>query len=197
MAPTAVHSVIRSARSAALRHDSDGALVEAFVRRRDEAAFEALLRRHGPMVLGVCRAVLPNEADAEDAFQATFLVLARKAASVRDAASVCAWLHGVAYRTALRARTDFTRRRKHEGQVTPPEATPPQDLTWREVQRVLHEEMVRLGEGYRAPLVLCYLQGKTQDEAARLLGLPRGTLKGRLERGRAMLRKRLERRGLA
>ncbi|HKB39053.1 MAG TPA: RNA polymerase sigma factor, partial [Gemmataceae bacterium] len=176
---------------------SDEDLLRGFTVTRDEGCFLALLRRHGSMVQGVCRALLPNEADAEDAFQATFLVLAKKASSVRTPGSVSAWLHGVAYRTASRSRVDLARRRKHEARATLPEATPPEEMTWREVQCVLHEEMARLGEGYRAPLVLCYLQGKTQEEAARLMGLPKGTLKGRLERGRALLRKQLERRGLA
>jgi RNA polymerase sigma factor (sigma-70 family) len=176
---------------------SDEDLLRGFTSTRDEGCFLALLRRHGPMVQGVCRAVLPNEADAEDAFQATFLVLAKKAASVRTPGSVSAWLHGVAYRTASRARVDLARRRKHEARATPPEAAPTEELTWREVQCVLHEEIARLAEGYRTPLILCYLQGKTQDEAAQVMGLPKGTLKGRLERGRALLRKRLDRRGLA
>ena len=176
---------------------SDEDLLRVFASTRDEECFLALLRRHGPMVQGVCRAVLPNEADAEDAFQASFLVLAKKAASVHTPSSVSAWLHGVAYRTAMRARVDLARRRKHEAQKIPPEAAPTEELTWREVQCVLHEEIARLAEGYRTPLILCYLQGKTQDEAAQVMGLPKGTLKGRLERGRALLRKRLDRRGLA
>jgi RNA polymerase sigma factor (sigma-70 family) len=176
---------------------SDEDLLRGFTPTRDEGCFLALLCRHGPMVQGVCRAVLPNDADAEDAFQATFLVLARKAASIRTPGSVSAWLHGVAYRTAIRARVDLARRRKHEARATPPEAAPAEERTWREVQCVLHEEMARLAEGYRTPLILCYLQGKTQDEAAQVMGLPKGTLKGRLERGRALLRKRLDRRGLA
>jgi RNA polymerase sigma factor (sigma-70 family) len=189
-----LRGVVEDERTKAL---SDEDLLRGFSATRDEGCFLALLRRHGPMVQGVCRAMLPNEADAEDAFQATFLVLAKKASSVRTPGSVSAWLHGVAYRTASRARVDLARRRKHEARATLPEATPPEEMTWREVQCVLHEEMARLGEGYRTPLVLCYLQGKTQEEAARLMGLPKGTLKGRLERGRALLRKQLERRGLA
>jgi RNA polymerase sigma factor (sigma-70 family) len=176
---------------------SDDDLLLRFRSDRDESCFHALLRRHGPMVLAVCRAVLRNEADAEDAFQATFLVLVRKADSVRAAGSVCSWLHGVAHRTALRARVDSARRRKHEERALPQEACSPEGLIGWDGQLVLHEELNRLGEGYRTPLVLCYLEGQTQDEAARRLGLPKGTLKGRLERGRALLRKRLARRGLA
>jgi RNA polymerase sigma factor (sigma-70 family) len=176
---------------------SDEDLLQRFRSGRDASCFHALLRRHGPMVLAVCRAVLRNEADAEDAFQATFLVLARRADSVRDAGSVCSWLHSVAHRTALRARVDLARRRKHEERALPQEASSPKGLIGCDVQLVLHEELNRLREGYRTPLVLCYLEGQTQDEAARRLGLPKGTLKGRLERGRALLRKRLARRGLA
>ncbi len=175
---------------------SDEELLRQFHAARDESCFQALLRRHGPMVLDVCRSVLPNEADAEDAFQATFLVLARKARSVRKAAALGCWLHGVAFRTALRARAEFARRRKHEVRAARREAAAPDDLSWGDVRRVVHEELNRLAGHYRAPLVLCYLQGATQDEAARLLGLPKGTLKGRLERGRALLRARLVRRGL-
>jgi RNA polymerase sigma factor (sigma-70 family) len=175
---------------------ADEHLLHKFSADRDEGCFHALLRRHGPMVLGVCRAVLRNESDAEDAFQATFLILARKAASVRVAASLSSWLHGVAYRTALSVRAEFARRRKHERRAVASEASAPEDLSWGDVQRVLHEELDRLSEAYRAPLILCYLQGETQDDAARLLGLPKGTLKGRLERGRALLRTRLVRRGL-
>ena len=174
----------------------DEQLLRQFRERGDEACFHALLRRHGPMVLALCRSMLRSEADAEDAFQATFLVLAKQARAVRKQASLASWLHGVAYRTCLRARADFARRRRHESQAAPLEATVPADPAWVDYQRVLHEELDRLRERYRAPLVLCYLQGATQDEAALRLGLPKGTLKGRLERGRALLRARLVKRGL-
>lgn len=179
-----------------MKDSSDEELLRQFSVSRDEAGFHALLRRHGPMVMDVCRAVLHNEADAEDAFQATFLILARKAGSIRKTAALGSWLHGVAYRTALQAQTEFARRRKHENRVPMREASAPEDLTWCEVQRVLHEELSQLAERHRSPLVLCYLEGKTQDEAAALLGLAKGTLKGRLERGRALLRERLVQRGL-
>jgi RNA polymerase sigma factor (sigma-70 family) len=162
-----------------------------------EAAFEAILRRHGPMVLDVCRGLLPNESDAEDAFQATFLILARKAASIRKTRSLASWLHGVAYRVARRAQTEFARRRKHEPRAT--ERPTPQtadDLTWAEVRQALHEELNTLPDRLRGPLVLCYLEGMGQDQAAAELGLPKGTLKGRLERARELLRARLVRRGL-
>ena len=178
-------------------HPPDHELLRRFLGDRDEAAFETLLRRHGPMVLGVCRGVLGNEADAEDAFQATFLILARKAISIRKAASLASFLHGVAYRTALKARDDSARRHKHEARARQRSTTTdPDELSWREVQQAVHEELDRLPEQYRAALVLCYLEGKTQDDAAAQLGWAKGTLKGRLERGRALLGARLVRRGL-
>jgi RNA polymerase sigma factor (sigma-70 family) len=175
----------------------DHELLRRFSRARDEAAFLGLLRRHGPMVLHVCRGVLGQEADAEDAFQATFLVLAQKAGTIRKIASVGSWLHGVAYRTALKAQAERAKRRKHEGH--PPgqkESEGSDDLTWREVRQVIHAELSGVSEPYQTPLVLCYLEGKTQDEAARTLGVSKATVKNRLERGRALLRARLERRGL-
>src|SRR5262249_27739979 len=159
-------------------------------------AFHTLLRRHGPMVLGVCRALLAREEDAEDAFQATFLVFARKAGSIQRTSSLGSWLHGVACRTARKTQAEFAKRQKHERQAAQPEALPPDHLTWREAQRVVHEELGGLSERYQAPLTLCYLQGKTLDEAAMQLGLTKGTLKARLERGRGLLRARLVRRGL-
>jgi RNA polymerase sigma factor (sigma-70 family) len=174
----------------------DQDLLQQFVVRHDEAAFLALLRRHGPMVLGVCRALLPNEADAEDAFQATFLTFVRTARSIRKTPSLGSWLRGVAYRTACRAQTEFARRHKHERLAVRREATSADDMTWPEVQQVLHEELSGLSERYRAPLTLHYLQGKTLDESAAQLGLAKSTLKARLERGRAVLRARLVRRGL-
>jgi cytochrome c peroxidase len=161
-----------------------------------EAAFGTLLRRHGPMVLDVCRGVLSNEADAEDAFQATFLILASKAGSIRKADSVGSWLHGVAYRTALKARAQSATRQKNEARAPTRTSSEPDDLTWREAQQVLHEELTRLAERYRVPLVACYLEGKTQEEAAAQLQLARSTLKERLERGRSLLRARLVKRGL-
>src|SRR5262245_32292642 len=155
---------------------SDRELLGHFLTGKDEAAFEAIVRRHGPMVFDVCRKMLANAADAEDAFQATFLVLARKAASIRNTTSLASWLHGVAYRTACRARTNFARRRRHEARGAAPE--PPEaegDLTWREAQAVIHQELAALAERYRSPLVLCYLGGKTQEAAAAELGNARST----------------------
>jgi cytochrome c peroxidase len=200
MAKAAPSPMLQLIRRAALdprvRHASDYDLLRRFDGQRDEAAFHALLLRHGPMVLEVCRGVLGNEADAEDAFQATFLILARKVASIRKAASVGSWLHGVAHRTALKARVRSAARVKSETRALVRPVSEPDDLTWREVRQVLHQELAGLAEGYRVPLVLCYLEGRTQGEAASELGVARSTLKERLERGRALLRARLVRRGL-
>jgi cytochrome c peroxidase len=179
-----------------VRQLSDQHLLQQFSDHRDEAAFGTLLRRHGPMVLDVCRGVLNNEADAEDAFQATFLILARKATSIRKTDSVGSWLYGVAYRTALKARSHLTTQQKNDARAPARTIMEPDDLTWREAQQVLHEELAGIAERYRVPLVACYLEGKTQDEAAAQLGLAKSTLKERLERGRSMLRARLVRRGL-
>jgi RNA polymerase sigma factor (sigma-70 family) len=176
---------------------SDGDLLARFSGGRDESAFHELLRRHAPLVLGVCRRVVDSDQDVEDAFQATFLVLVQKAPSVRRRASLASWLHGVAYRCAARVRAANARRRRHEGRVAPAPAAAAADPTWREVRQVIDEELARLPEKYRAPLVLCYLEGKTQCEAARALGWGTGVLRGRLDRGRERLRARLARRGLA
>jgi RNA polymerase sigma factor (sigma-70 family) len=177
----------------------DSHLVERFVRQRDETAFAELVRRHGPMVLSVCRRVLRHEQDAEDAFQATFLVLARKAASIRARASVGGWLYGVAQRVAFKARSAAARRRQQERQpaaaAAPPD--PAGEAARSELRPVLAEELGRLPEKYRAPVVLCYLEGRTNEEAARALGWTKGTVSGRLARARDLLRGRLARRGLA
>jgi RNA polymerase sigma factor (sigma-70 family) len=178
------------------RDATDRELLRRFLAERDAAAFETIVRRHGPMVHDVCRAVLGNEADAEDAFQATFLVLARTAGSIRKAGSLGAWLHGVARRTALKARAESTRRRVTAAPVPERGAVDADDLSWRELRQVLHEELDALPGRVRGPLVLCYLEGMTHDRAATRLGLSRGTLRRRLERGRAALRERLARRGL-
>src|SRR5262245_34161825 len=200
MTQTASSPILRAIRrvveSPHLGNASDSDLLERFIQRRDESAFHALLRRHGPMVLDVCRAVVPNEADAEDAFQATFLVFTRNARRVRNPASLACWLHGVAYRTALKAKAEFAKRHKHESRAPARTSGMSPEPSWREVQAILHEELRNLAERHRAALVLYYLEGKTQDEAAMQLGLAKGTLKGRLERGRALLRQRLVRRGL-
>jgi RNA polymerase sigma factor (sigma-70 family) len=177
---------------------SDGLLLERFIARREEVAFAGLVRRHGPMVLSVCRRVLHHAQDAEDAFQATFLVLARKAASIRKRDSLGSWLHGVAYHLAVKARDRGWRRRRHENRAgeSRPGQSPAADA-WRELQGILDEELRRLPEKYRAPLVLCYLQGQTHEEAALQLGWPVDTVKTRLSRARQRLRVRLSGRGLA
>ena len=177
---------------------SDRDLLNRFINDRDEAAVTVLIERHGPMVLGICRRVLGNAHDAEDACQATFLVLVRKAASVRKKESLASWLHGVAYHVATNLKRDLARRRSREGAVAKASCeVAAEDLTWREVQIALDEELARLPDRFRAPLVLCCLEGKTRDEAARQLRWTLGTLRGRLERGRELLRARLTRRGLA
>jgi RNA polymerase sigma factor (sigma-70 family) len=176
---------------------SDGALLERFAAWQDEVAFEALVRRHGPMILRLCRRLLHHWQDAEDVFQATFLVLARKARSIRKRESISSWLHGVAYRLAAKVRT-------RARQTAPPTLWPGEepaqdllaDLSWREVRAVLDDELHRLPAKYQAPLLLHYLEGLTQEEAARRLGCSLSTLKRRLERGRELLRGRLTRRGV-
>jgi RNA polymerase sigma factor (sigma-70 family) len=173
----------------------DGQLLERYLTRREEAAFEALVRRHGPMVLGVCHRVLRNTQDAEDAFQATFLVLVRKAASIRPRAQVGNWLYGVAYRTALKARAVAARQAAVERLRPRPELLHEEPAPdW---LPLLDEELSRLPDKYRTPIVLCDLRGKTRKEAARLLGWPEGTLSTRLARARALLGQRLARRGVA
>jgi RNA polymerase sigma factor (sigma-70 family) len=179
---------------------TDGQLLESFVARQDEAAFEALVRRHGPMVWGVCRRVLRNPHDADDAFQATFLVLVRKAASVVPRELVANWLYGVARTTALRAKVATAKRWVRERQVPTmpePELMQPERDLWRDLQPLLDQELRRLPEKYRVPVILCDLEGKSIKGAAGQLGWPQGTLAGRLARARALLAKRLARHGLA
>jgi RNA polymerase sigma factor (sigma-70 family) len=177
---------------------SDGQLLEEFAAHRDQASLAQLVERHGPMVWGVCRRLLADANDAEDAFQGTFLVLARKVAAIRRRESVGSWLYGVAYRVASRIRVAASRRRAHERQaMIATQADPAAEAAWRELRPLLDEELVRLPEKYRAPLVLCYLEGKTREEAARHLSWPEGTVAGRLARGRDLLRDRLVRRGIA
>jgi RNA polymerase sigma-70 factor (ECF subfamily) len=175
----------------------DRQLLDRFATDHEQAAFEVLVRRHGPLVLGVCRRVLHNPHDAEDAFQATFLALARRAGSAGRRASLGTWLYRVAYHTALRARKQTAVRRKHEDQAPPREQRDPlAEVSGRELLAVLDEELHKLPERLRVPLVLCYLEGKTRDEAARELGWSLGTLKRRLEQARASLRARVAGRGV-
>jgi RNA polymerase sigma factor (sigma-70 family) len=177
---------------------SDGALLRAFLSGNDPAAFEVLVQRHGPMVLRVCRRTLGHVHDAEDALQATFLVLAQRAASIRKKESLASWLHGAAYRMATHAKRAAARRRGHEARANP---TPPRDpalcAAWQEIQAVLDEEIGSLPESFRAPFVLCCLENKSSAEAARQLDLTEGTVWKRLSRARQRLRDRLTRRGVA
>jgi RNA polymerase sigma factor (sigma-70 family) len=177
---------------------TDRALIERFAVAGDEAAFATLVRRHGPMVLRVCQHILGNTHDAEDAFQAAFFVLARKSAAVLWQESVAGWLHEVASRVALKARTTAGRRRTHESLVTapPPAADPGDEVELGEARALLTKELNRLPEKLRTPLVLCYLEGKTQHEAAQHTGWSLSTLKRRLRQGLKQLQRRLDRRGL-
>jgi RNA polymerase sigma factor (sigma-70 family) len=193
---------LRQLHRAALRRDGgglpDGQLLSCFIESRDEAAFEALVKRHGAMVLGVCRRVLGNHHDAEDAFQATFLVLARRAGCLRARELVGNWLYGTAYRTALEARATLARRRTKERQVAEmpqPEVEP--DTVWRELRPFLDQELSRLPEKYRMAIVLCDLEGHSRKEVARHLKVPEGTLSSRLATARRLLASRLARYGLA
>jgi RNA polymerase sigma factor (sigma-70 family) len=179
---------------------SDNQLLCRFRNVQDEtreSAFREVVHRHGPMVMGVCRQVLRHPHDAEDAFQATFLVLVVKARSIRVTESLAAWLHSVAYRTAQRARTTSSRYRQGDREEMEVVETAPQDPDHGDILRLLQEELGRLPNKYRVPIVLCHLEGKTHEEAARLLDWPVGTVSGRLSRGRELLKARLERRGFA
>jgi RNA polymerase sigma factor (sigma-70 family) len=201
VAITELSRVIDDLRQAALARDgegpSDGELLEQFIRHRDETAFEALMARHGRMVLGVCRRLLGSDHDAEEAFQATFLVLARKASSVQPRDWVGNWLYGVAYRTALEARTVCAKRRARERQVDPmpePQAAPPE--LWRDTEGVLDGELHRLPDKYRVAVVLCEIEGRSRKDVARQLNIPEGTLSSRLAAARKMLADRLARKGV-
>jgi len=173
---------------------TDGQLLDSYLATRDEAAVAALVRRHGPMVWGVCRRLLHDHHDAEDAFQATFLVLARRATSITPRDMVANFLHGVACRTALKARAMAAQRRTRELPVpdVPEQATAERDL-WHDLRPVLDQELGRLPEMYRAVVVLCDLEGRTRSEAAQHLGCPEGTVASRLATSRQMLAKRLAR----
>jgi RNA polymerase sigma factor (sigma-70 family) len=176
---------------------SDRELLHRFAAARDEDAFAEVVRRHAPMVLGVCERVLHSRHDAEDTAQACFLVLARKAGSLAWQPCVGPRLYQVAYRLSRKARVGGARRLARLATLAQrPVAVPPEEPSWRELHAVLDEELDRLPAKYRAPLVLCYLEGQTRDEAAQQLGCPLGTLKSRLERGRELLRARLGRRGV-
>jgi RNA polymerase sigma factor (sigma-70 family) len=177
--------------------DSDEHLLQAFAVSRDDNAFAVLVRRHGPMVLHVCRRVLDHEQDAEDAFQATFLVLARNSAVLRKKTALGSFLHGTAFRLALRARRAAARRRRHEGQAPArPSVYPTDELSWREVRTILDEEILRLPEKYRIIFVLCCLEERSRDEVARQLGVTERTVSNWLAEARKRLERRLSRRGV-
>ncbi len=193
--------VLRHIRSAMAKQAtgvlSDQQLLESFLSQQSEAAFTALVQRHGAMVFGVCRRLLRHTQDAEDAFQATFLALAQQAVSIRRHESVGSWLHGVAIRVAAKLKRTAARRAVHEGRLSPrPTGDAMDDITWRELRSVLDEELRSLPEKYRAPLVLCYLEARTQDEAVQQLGWSKSTFCRRLNRARQLLAQRLSRRGL-
>jgi RNA polymerase sigma factor (sigma-70 family) len=201
MAANERSKVIQHLRRAVLLKDgaglTDAQLLEEYLRRREEAALAALVRRHGPMVWGVCRRVLHNYHDAEDAFQATFLVFVRKAASIASPELLANWLYGVAHQTALKARATAAKRKTRERQVKEmPEPAVSENNLWNDLQPLLDQELSRLSDKYRSAIVLCDLEGKTRKEAARQLGVPEGTVAARLARGRKMLAQRLTRHGL-
>src|SRR5262245_10242653 len=202
MATGEASEVIRHLRRAVLLRGeaglTDGELLESFLSRRDAAAMEVLVRRHAPMIWGVCRRVLGNPHDAEDAFQATFLVLVRRAASIASRELLANWLYGVAHQTALKARATTARRNGRERQVTvmPEPAVAGQDV-WDDLGPLLDEELSRLPDKHRAVVVLCDLEGKSRKDAAGQFGLPEGTVASRLTRARSMLAKRLTQRGVA
>jgi RNA polymerase sigma factor (sigma-70 family) len=176
---------------------TDAELLNRFVARRDADAFAALVQRHAPMVYGVCQRVLFHVHDAEDAFQATFLILARKAASIRRGQAIAAWLHEVARRVAGQARQTANRRRVHERESLPmPPRQPLDTMDQEELRTILDEELAALPAKYRTALVLCDLEGRTHRQAARELRCPVGSVSWRLSRARALLRDRLTRRGL-
>jgi RNA polymerase sigma factor (sigma-70 family) len=195
--------------------ESDAILIERFVNYREESAFVALVQRHGPLVEGTCRRVLRNEHDVEDVFQATFFVLARKAAVIAWRESVGGWLCAVAQRLAMSARADASRLQRRETSITVlargrsaqngcrlpeeyhPLADPIADIERRDLRQVLDDELLHLPEKYRAPVILCDLEGRTHEEAARHLGWPAGSMSRRLERARALLRRRLAERGVS
>src|SRR5260370_12945083 len=178
---------------------SAGQLLERLIAHRDEAAFTDLVHRYGTLVLGVCQRVLGDSHQAEDAFQATFLVLVRKAKILDKSGPLGNWLYAVAFRTATKARMIAARRRARERQAmnSTTETYTVENQAWNELRPILDQELSQLPRKYRAPLVLCYLEGKTQQEAAQVLGWPSGSMSRRMNRARQLLRDRLEKRGIA
>jgi RNA polymerase sigma factor (sigma-70 family) len=193
---TAVHHLRRLAAPAPADR-TDEQLLDAFRQHNDEGAFAVLVRRYSPLVMSVCRRTLGHEQDAEDAFQATFLVLARNCASIRKQGSLAAFLHGVSHRIAMNSRRSMARQRLRDQHGARAEASlPGEDITWREVQALLDEEVEALPEAHRRVFVLCGLQGVSKHEAARQLGLKEGTVSSRLARARRQLQARLQGRGV-
>src|SRR5687767_13668443 len=188
--------VRRVAAAVAPDDPTDGELLDRFLAGRDEAAFAQLVGRHGAMVFGVCRRVLGNDADADDAFQAAFVVLVRRAAGMTGRATVGDWLYGVAFHTALKARALAARRRAKEAAAARPEADPPADPS-AGLAEVIDRAVAGLPTRYREPVVLCELEGQPRKEVAARLGIPEGTLSSRLAAARKLLADRLRRRGLA
>jgi RNA polymerase sigma factor (sigma-70 family) len=187
-----------SAGSGSQSEPTDERLLHDYVSGQDAGAFAAIVRRHGTVVLGVCRRILRDEQHAEDAFQATFLVLMRRARSLTVPNLLSNWLYGVAYRTACKIRSAKARQRTREAsmaQVPAPDAA--NEVIWRDLRPILDDELQRLPPRFRRPIVLFYLEGKTTEEVACTLGCPKGTVLSRLARGRERLRRRLTRRGLA
>src|SRR5260370_34365289 len=179
---------VNSEKAGTAQEPADDVLRERFTARREQAAFAALVRRHGPLVFGVCRRVLHHEQDAEDAFQAVFCVLARKAGTLRPGTTVGAWLYAVASRIARKAKALQTRRRMRESELPDvPAPDQPPEWAWRDLWPVLDEEVNRLPERYPRPLMLCHLEGKTNEEAAAALRCALGTVSSRLARGRQAL----------
>jgi RNA polymerase sigma factor (sigma-70 family) len=202
MGKAQLDNVLQHVRSAVVssgaRELTDDQLLHEFAVHHDPGAFAVLVKRHGPCVLGVCRRVLHHVQDAEDAFQATFLVLARHSTGFRKEGALASWLHGVAYRVAMRSKRSAARRRTHERRVRPsPPLEPAWEEAWREVQVVLDEEIQRLPEKYRTAFILCCMQGMSKREAARQLAAKEGTVSSRLAEARRRLQLRLARRGIA
>ena len=182
---------------AADRRAGDAELLRLFVTSRDETAFAILVQRHGPMVWSVCRNLLPIEADAEDAFQATFIALIRSAGRIRTPSALGSWLYGVVYRVAQKARRSAARRHKHEQNAATREAARPvANRAWAQLQAAVHDELNRLPESLRTAFVICELEGIGQREAAEALGLKLGTLSARLTKARQRLIERLSRQGI-
>src|SRR5262245_34405674 len=198
MTATSATAALGWVRSAVAGGPSDGQLLERFAAGRDEAAFAELVRRHGPRVLGVCRRVTGHDQDAEEAFQATFLALAHKAAALAEPALLASWLHGVAHHKALKARATADRLRAKERTVEgAPHPTEEPDPVRREALAELDRELAALPEPLRAAVILCELEGRPRKEAARELRVPEGTLSSRLAAARRRLAERLRRRGQA